>query len=157
MPSLHDYDVKVPNFKFCDGTWTQDNYFLFLFLNLDKVSKFYMSSPGFFCSYQRNIFVGYEYIISESTVSKTACGCNFVLQGKSGANEQLIKMRGYYLLNTVEPPLTAASSSPTATFFGGQSIHTLTDFLKLLLYKGRFLLSPRWQMHVERFNCTQGG
>ena len=33
--SLHDHDVKVPNFTFCWGRWTQDNDFLFLFLNFD--------------------------------------------------------------------------------------------------------------------------
>ena len=54
-------------------------------------------------------------------------------------------MRGCYVSNTVEPPLTAASSSPTATFFW-RKVHTLTDFFKLLLYNGRFLLFPRWEM-----------
>ena len=34
QPSLHDYDVKVPNFTFCRG---REHNFLFLFLNLDRV------------------------------------------------------------------------------------------------------------------------
>ena len=39
LPSLHDYDVKMPNFTFCAWrTLTQDNDFLFLFLNFDTPS-----------------------------------------------------------------------------------------------------------------------
>ena len=37
MPSLHDYNVKVPNFRFYRGPVTQDNNFLFLYLNFDTV------------------------------------------------------------------------------------------------------------------------
>ena len=37
LPSLHDYDVKLPNFTSLSRTGTQDNDFLFLFLNFDTV------------------------------------------------------------------------------------------------------------------------
>ena len=33
LPSLHDYDVKLPNFTFMEDVNTQDNDFLFLFVN----------------------------------------------------------------------------------------------------------------------------
>ena len=33
LPSLHDYDVKLPSFKFMEYVNTQDNDFLFLFVN----------------------------------------------------------------------------------------------------------------------------
>ena len=36
---LHDYNVKVPKFTFCKRTGTQDNNFLFLFLNFDNSEK----------------------------------------------------------------------------------------------------------------------
>ena len=36
-PSLHDYDVKVPNFTFFLRTVTQDDNFVFLFFNFDEV------------------------------------------------------------------------------------------------------------------------
>ena len=37
LPSLHDYNVKMPNFTFCEGREQKDNNFLFLFLNFDAV------------------------------------------------------------------------------------------------------------------------
>ena len=37
LPSLHDYNVKLPNFTFCRGRGTEDNDFLFPFLNFDAV------------------------------------------------------------------------------------------------------------------------
>ena len=37
LPSLHDYNVKLPNFSFCRGREQTDNNFLFLFLNFDAV------------------------------------------------------------------------------------------------------------------------
>ena len=48
-----------------------------------------------------------------------------------------------YYSTTVEPFTKRGHLSTTATFFGGQSIHWL---LFKLLYKGRFLLSPRWPL-----------
>ena len=40
FPSLHDYNVEMPNFTW--RTWTQDNDFLFLFLNFDgRVLEFH--------------------------------------------------------------------------------------------------------------------
>ena len=33
----HDYNVKLPNFTFCQRRETKDNNFLFLFLNFDAV------------------------------------------------------------------------------------------------------------------------
>ena len=39
LPSLHDYDVKIPNFSFCEGR-EHGNGFLLLFLNFDTVSEF---------------------------------------------------------------------------------------------------------------------
>ena len=39
LPSLHDYDVKMPNFSFCEGR-EHGNGFLLLFLNFDTVSEF---------------------------------------------------------------------------------------------------------------------
>ena len=46
MPSLHDYDVKMPNFMFLWRTLTSDNKLFFLSLNLSAVSK--KSTPGKF-------------------------------------------------------------------------------------------------------------
>ena len=46
-PSLHDCDVKMPNFTFYGGgggPWTSDDKFFFLFLNLSAVLK--KSTPG---------------------------------------------------------------------------------------------------------------
>ena len=37
LPSLHDYDVKLPNFTFYGGHEHIDNHFLFVFVNLDTV------------------------------------------------------------------------------------------------------------------------
>ena len=37
LPSLHDYNVKLPNFSFCRGWEQTDNNFLFLFLNFDAL------------------------------------------------------------------------------------------------------------------------
>lgn len=39
LPSWHNFDVRMPNFNVSVVWWAkrQDNYFLFLFLNLDKV------------------------------------------------------------------------------------------------------------------------
>ena len=37
LPSLYDYNVKLPNFSFCRGREQTDNNFLFLFLNFDAV------------------------------------------------------------------------------------------------------------------------
>ena len=37
LPSLHDYNVKLLNFKFGQGREQKDNNFLFLFLNFDAV------------------------------------------------------------------------------------------------------------------------
>ena len=39
LPSLHDYDVKLPSFSFNEGRERQDKYFLFLFLNCDTVAE----------------------------------------------------------------------------------------------------------------------
>ena len=38
-PSLHDYNVKVPNFTFCRGRERRQRLSLFLFLNFDTVFK----------------------------------------------------------------------------------------------------------------------
>ena len=48
LPSLHDYDVKMPNFTSLSRTGTQDNDFLFLFLNFDTV--FQNSTPEKFAN-----------------------------------------------------------------------------------------------------------
>ena len=37
LPSLHDYNVKLPQFHVLSRTGTKDNNFLFLFLNFDAV------------------------------------------------------------------------------------------------------------------------
>lgn len=37
LPSLHDYDMKLPNFTSYGGREHTDNHFLFVFVNLDKV------------------------------------------------------------------------------------------------------------------------
>ena len=37
LPSLDDYNVKLPNFSFCRGREQTDNNFLFLFLNFDAL------------------------------------------------------------------------------------------------------------------------
>ena len=37
FPSLHDYDVKVPNFTFCGGREHKTTNFFFLFLDFDTV------------------------------------------------------------------------------------------------------------------------
>ena len=37
LPSLHDYDVKEPNFTFCEGRERKTTTFFFLFLNFDTV------------------------------------------------------------------------------------------------------------------------
>ena len=37
LPSLHNYDVKLPSFSFNEGRERQDKDFLFLFLNFDTV------------------------------------------------------------------------------------------------------------------------
>ena len=39
LPSLHDYDIKLPNFTFSRRTGSHDNVFLFLFVNLDTLLK----------------------------------------------------------------------------------------------------------------------
>ena len=46
MPSLHDYDVKMPNFMFLWRTLTSYKEFFYLSLNLSAVSK--KSTPGKF-------------------------------------------------------------------------------------------------------------
>ena len=53
LPSLHDYDVKMPNCKFYGGRKQSDDEFLFLSLNLSVVLK--KSTPGKFtymCHFQ---------------------------------------------------------------------------------------------------------
>ena len=37
LPSLHDYDVKLPNFTFFEGREHKTTTFFFLFLNFDTV------------------------------------------------------------------------------------------------------------------------
>ena len=37
LPSLHDYDVKLPNFTFCGGREHKTRTLFFLFLNFDTV------------------------------------------------------------------------------------------------------------------------
>ena len=37
LPSLHDYDVELPSFTFCEGRGEKTTIFSFLFLNLDTV------------------------------------------------------------------------------------------------------------------------
>ena len=37
LPSLHDYDVKMPNFTFCRGREHNTTTFFFLFLYFDTV------------------------------------------------------------------------------------------------------------------------
>ena len=44
LPSLHDYNVKVPNFTFCRGREKKDNNFLFRFLNFDTYSPLKFNS-----------------------------------------------------------------------------------------------------------------
>ena len=40
LPFFHDYDVKLPNFMFCEGLGLRLSYeIVFLFLNLDKVPR----------------------------------------------------------------------------------------------------------------------
>ena len=44
LPSLHDYDVKMPSFTFYGGRKPSDDKLFFLFLNLSAVPK--KSTPG---------------------------------------------------------------------------------------------------------------
>ena len=37
LPSLHDYNVKLPDVSFCQEREQTDNNFLFLFLNFDAL------------------------------------------------------------------------------------------------------------------------
>ena len=37
LPSLHDYDVKIPDVKFCGGREHKTTTFSFFFLNFDTV------------------------------------------------------------------------------------------------------------------------
>ena len=37
LASLHDYDVKIPNFTFCGGREHKTTTFVFLFLKFDTV------------------------------------------------------------------------------------------------------------------------
>ena len=39
LPSLRDYDAKMPNFTFCGRTWTQGNHFLLIILNFDSAFR----------------------------------------------------------------------------------------------------------------------
>ena len=57
LPSLHDYDGKMPDFTLYGGEWRSDDEFFVLFLNLSAVPKKQLSenSPTF------DIFSGLEY------------------------------------------------------------------------------------------------
>ena len=50
LPSLHDYNVKLPQFHVLSRTGTKDNNFLFLFLNFDAVL---FSTPKKFAKIRR--------------------------------------------------------------------------------------------------------
>ena len=50
LPSLHDYDVKLPNFTFCGGREHKITIFVLFFLNFDESfeMKLHKNTPTFF-------------------------------------------------------------------------------------------------------------
>ena len=136
---MHDYDVKVPNFAFCEGREHKTTTFFF-FSWISTQSLSFTWAP-------RDSFV---LIICRLSIHNPWINClkNWVRLQMCVIREE----RGQWTADWNARVLCIKHSristngylSTMATFFGEQRIHWLS--FKLLLYNGRFFLSPRWQL-----------